>query len=873
MIKRAIIIVLAIALISSRAEATHNRAGEITYKQLSALTFEITITTFTYVLSLADRPRLEVNWGDNSTSFAPRLEKIALPNFYQKNVYKVNHTFPGPGVYRIIVQDPNRNYGIKNIPNSVNVVFSLQTILTVNPAMGMNQTPVLLNPPYDKAAKGYIFIHNPGAFDPDGDSLAYKLTVCTREDGRPIENYTYPPASTTFYVDSIIGDLVWDSPVDTGAYNVAMEIQEWRDGKKIGVVVRDMQIDVFNTDNNPPVNDLLESLCVEAGDTVDFMFISNDPDGDMIHQKATSGVFALPDCSAEFTRLDSIPGRSISVFKWITCHQAVRQQPYDLIFKSEDKNPEFQLFDLDNMKIKVLGPAPVLVNASPVGKSIGLSWQTYESDFVSGFAIYRRNGISTFVTDSCTNGVPASSGFVKVGFVSGAGTTVFIDNNNEEGLEFGIEYSYIIVAVYPNGTESKASNEVSSSLVTGVPIIRTVSIQNTDPAVGSILLQWTKPANLDTIPLVTGPYKYLIYRAAGISGSAFGLIDSVSTVDLNDTVYVDTPLNTTLSGYIYKIELYNDGANRFLIGDPGIASSVYLFAAPGDRKVRFTIMRNVPWINTRYDFFRYNDITMVYDSVGTTNQLTWTDEGLLNGTQYCYMVKSTGGYLPDNLPKNLINFSQIVCATPVDNEAPCAPDLNVSSQCDSLYNNVVWTISDPLCFDDIAGYRVHYKATIEEELSFVIDIADRNVFSYKHYPGDLISGCYAVTAYDAFGNESSPSTVICVDSCDFYEIPNVFTPNGDGINDMLVAKTSGLVELVDFKLFNRNGQMLFSTSEPRINWDGTFRGNIVSPGIYFYQCDVYERRITGLELFHLSGFVHVITEKGAVVVPPEFKKK
>ena len=36
--------------------------------------------------------------------------------------------------------------------------------------------------------------------------------------------------------------------------------------------------------------------------------------------------------------------------------------------------------------------------------------------------------------------------------------------------------------------------------------------------------------------------------------------------------------------------------------------------------------------------------------------------------------------------------------------------------------------------------------------------------------------------------------MICIDSCNFYEIPNVFTPNGDDINDRLMAKTTGLVE-------------------------------------------------------------------------------
>jgi gliding motility-associated-like protein len=112
--------------------------------------------------------------------------------------------------------------------------------------------------------------------------------------------------------------------------------------------------------------------------------------------------------------------------------------------------------------------------------------------------------------------------------------------------------------------------------------------------------------------------------------------------------------------------------------------------------------------------------------------------------------------------------------------------------------------------------------------------------------------------------------MICVDSCKFYEIPNVFTPNGDDINDRLVAKTSGLIEKVDFKLFNRYGVLIFETDNPKLDWEGTYKGKIVSPGVYFYQCDVYERRISGLEMYHLSGFIHVITEKGATPGKPEY---
>jgi gliding motility-associated-like protein len=161
--------------------------------------------------------------------------------------------------------------------------------------------------------------------------------------------------------------------------------------------------------------------------------------------------------------------------------------------------------------------------------------------------------------------------------------------------------------------------------------------------------------------------------------------------------------------------------------------------------------------------------------------------------------------------------------------------------------------------------------TSQENLTLLATINDKNVFTYRHYPGDIVSGCYAVSAFDSNGNEGEKSLMVCIDSCNFYEIPNVFTPNGDDINDRLVAKASGLVEKIEFKLYNRNGLLLFRTENPRIEWDGTYNGRIVSPGVYFYQCDVFERRISGLEQFHLSGFVHVITEENAEVKKVETK--
>ena len=867
---RSLLIVLVMFSSISRLSATHNRAGEITYRQISELTYEITITTFTYVLSQADRPQLEVEWGDNSTSVAVRDvgQIVFLPNYYKKNVYVIRHTYPGPGIYKIVVQDPNRNAGILNIPNSVNVVFSISTILMVNPALGPNNTPVLLNPPYDKAALGYKFIHNPAAFDVDGDSLSYNLTVCTREDGKPIENYTLPPASDTIYVDPITGDLVWDAPIQTGKYNIAIEINEWRAGIRIGIVVRDMQIEVYDTDNNPPVNGPLNNYCIEAGDSIEFDLIATDADNDIVTLIATSGLMTLTACSARFDSISAQPGASLWHFKWVSCFEVVRDQKYDVLFKAEDNNSELELVDLDIMNITVVGPPPVLNSANPEGKFIRLGWEQYPSDVILGYNIYRREGATSFVPDTCSGGLPESLGFERIAYASGPSTVSFIDTGDGNGLENGKEYTYRILTVFPSGAESKASNELTSALISGIPYITNVSVLKTDPANGKIFLSWITP---DTITS-PGPFEYQVYRSSGFVGDNYQLIKSIQTSVTIDSSLVDSLINTDDLGFIYKIELYNDEiANRYLIGDPGVASSTYINLAPGDRKVRFSISKNVPWVNTSYDLFRFNDVTMEFDSVGRSNLLEFADTGLVNGEEYCYYVRANGGYLNPSLPSDLVNLSQEACMIPFDNEPPCVPLLTLSTDCDSLFNLLKWSITDQDCLNDIDGYKIFYKGNFEESLVLLETINDKYTFDFKHYPGEVVAGCYAIRAFDANGNESELTPTICVDSCNFYEIPNVFTPNSDGKNDILIAKTSGLVEEVDFKLFNRSGHLMFETRDPRLNWNGTYKGKLVSPGVYFYQCDVYEQRITGIELFHLSGFVHVITEKNAQPVRVEFK--
>jgi len=212
-------------LFAISAMATHQRAAEITYKHLHDLTYEFTVVMYTKTSSPADdyRDSIPIAWGDGSGSWIIREYFQPIANVFDitLNIYRGNHTFPGPASYTVAVEDPNRNFGVLNIPNSINVPIFVDTKLVINPFLGYNSSVVLLNPPIDQGCVGKVFIHNAAAYDPDGDSLSYKLVACKGSGGYDIPGYTYPMTSSTFMIDSINGDLIWDSPILQGEYNVA----------------------------------------------------------------------------------------------------------------------------------------------------------------------------------------------------------------------------------------------------------------------------------------------------------------------------------------------------------------------------------------------------------------------------------------------------------------------------------------------------------------------------------------------------------------------------------------------------------------------------------------------------------------------------
>jgi len=96
------------------------------------------------------------------------------------------------------------------------------------------------------------------------------------------------------------------------------------------------------------------------------------------------------------------------------------------------------------------------------------------------------------------------------------------------------------------------------------------------------------------------------------------------------------------------------------------------------------------------------------------------------------------------------------------------------------------------------------------------------VFPVKHYVVDA-NGCKDDTTVNVIINHQ-------------FIIPNVFTPNGDNVNDRFMVLSNGLDVFPEATFYNRWGNIVYRVQNvSEIIWDGrTFDGSLVSPGAYFY---------------------------------------
>lgn len=207
--------------------------------------------------------------------------------------------------------------------------------------------------------------------------------------------------------------------------------------------------------------------------------------------------------------------------------------------------------------------------------------------------------------------------------------------------------------------------------------------------------------------------------------------------------------------------------------------------------------------------------------------------------------------------------------------ADCA-DPVVSPQQTTTYNVAV--SQSGYCNDDTVSVTVNVLPPLNAGLDSVITIAQGAQITFTPNGGFVnydwqaenweCAGCptptvspnettmYTLTVTDSSGCTSTQQVLLRVmNDCEGnFFIPTAFSPNSDGHNDEFRILHQGDLQLIDFKVFNRWGEIVFETEDPNKGWDGVYKGVTQELAVFAY----YARMTCGEEVKTLIGNVTLV---------------
>jgi gliding motility-associated-like protein len=855
-----------------RAEASHIRGGNIT---ITIVSTSPTVVLFTVSLFRDSNSPVRIGngqfdfWDGTVVTLDAQSDSSKvkdLGNNIEEHVYYISHRY-GNDINFIIpsYSELNRNGGTVNLENSASVAFFMESEGILIADGRANNSPVFQTSPNDEGVVGELFVHNVGAFDPDGDSLSYELITPFSQNEIEVRDYYIPDSS---WIDQF-GNLNWDKPLFIGQYTFALRVNEWRfiDGswKEIGFVIRDMQVFIRDLPNAPPTINPNGNLCVIAGDPAVIDMQVSDPT-----DRVSIEIFVEPsiDKNAFFTQPEwSIPFETPQnvQFIWNTSTDDVRKQAYPFYFKATDDFPDSQLSSFAVWNIRVLGAPSVfeadLKNSKEVELTINMGEGAEKRE------IWRSIGSVFLDTTLCKEGDLRQSGYEKIAELP-ATTSTYIDTNGTIGLSRGANYCYRVIAVFPDGSKSVLSEEQCVLIPVEAPVITKVSVLSTDSIDGQVSLQWTSSFDLPDSIDQRG-YTYEVKYATIAQPEPW-----ISLAQISDTMMTVMALNTVSDQFLFQVNLLDESIP---IDSSSQATSVFLTSSSDQSVINLNWEFQTPWNNASPAYPQHliyrnridqDDPTafQLLDSVSISENFSYSDSGKgepLFG-YYSYYVETLGTYGNEALPSPLINRSQTLTQLAIDLEPPCQPVLTIingsESDClamvgelgckNAVYHNDLQLMQGCETDNDFKSFQVYYQAPGENSFSQITETAEP---VFVHDSLSLLAGCYYTTAIDYSGNVSEPSSIMCRENCLNALLPNVFTPNNDGTNDTfgLVEQYNGnqascpaFIQKIELVIVNRWGKQLYARSftNPDLYsnlWDGLDnQKRKVASGTYFYHLTI-----------------------------------
>jgi hypothetical protein len=254
------------------SNASHLMGGQITYKWISGNDYLVKLTVYRDCsgIPLATVTNIQIS-SSNLPSSSPSLPRTSLrdvtlvcpgqssfcnsgggPFGVEEHIYEDTIAFPViSGAYTISFTGSARNNAITTINSAGSEYLFLSATLDPNLII-KNSSADLLNIPIANFAPNQAAVLSPNGFDADGDVLKYSLVAARNGQSDPVN---YAPgfsglnpltSSTPITINPNTGAISFTPSVINQVAVIAIKVEEYRNGVKIGEIYRDIQIRVFN---------------------------------------------------------------------------------------------------------------------------------------------------------------------------------------------------------------------------------------------------------------------------------------------------------------------------------------------------------------------------------------------------------------------------------------------------------------------------------------------------------------------------------------------------------------------------------------------------------------------------------------------------
>ncbi len=830
--------------------ASHLMGGELTYRYIGNSQYELKFTMYTDCKSRNPDDQILYKIFRHSDSSLVETDSTLL---YKLNTVKATcKSFNSYCVregqyidtitlgsdtsgYDILYFRTDRNFAIVNLQcckNSTNPLscFSPNCYDSTKNPFGMiwhayipaqkyeNSTPQFPTPAIPFICVNKLSMFDNLAVDPDGDSLVFSLAhpyacnnVClpypVPDLKKGVLKVVYAPG---YSVNFPFGNTSQQAiiapqtgylslyPKLSGNYVIAVAVKEYRRDKNtgavhfLGEVRRDMQFIVGScpAHQNPyfqsdSTSDSSTVKYLQAGKNYCFTVTGLDSASDSLKLQSIGGM--LPQYSiftsplASYSNTGSIH-KTEGSFCWKpSCSQVNEHAPYLLDFRLQDKSCDYteKTYQLYVVPTQIKSPDPECTGIVKTNDSIKINFANpgYDTSYFHSIKVYRAIGNSAFTLYDSIFNINANT----------------YTDANAPGAD-SISYRYYFTTLSKCLNESKAGDTINS-----IPL-RVKKVNEF-----SALLRWTKFVSRTNV-------KYSIYAD---TGTKWYLIDTIP-----DTFYT---FRACRGKFAFKIEIEGAICNSYSnISDTfyfkPVLTTPYLIAA--SVSVPNTEV-TVTWTSQKQgtaNYKLYRNDTVLASHILIHTGTSATDTVFIDKFQdidkaYCYDVE----------------YSDYCGNTKISNPG-CIMIANAEALDQANKTSVT-----PYTYwkHGVEKYIVYRKLEPDSWVRIgVVSDTDLTFIDYN-LPDSQINNCYRFEAIEKNSdyNAVSYSTQACAKQKPIIWIPNVFTPNGNGLNDAFAPK-GAFLDHYEMKIFDRWGEKLFDTQNSK-SWNGKDASG------KYYQMDVF----------------------------------